>query len=145
MALNVIKERLLAALGLWFKVLQLLPLSTATLVDFKQRCWGRVVLDQSCLRIHSYHPGYSHVEEPGRGLLVLAQQVVEYPQKLQHSFLSFDINKARVWQQGRVRSCRCVHGCGVVLLQPHVLRPFQLWALLPSLISNSWIQAKIFD
>ena len=38
MALNVIKERLLAALGLGFKVLQLLSLSTATLVDFKQRC-----------------------------------------------------------------------------------------------------------
>ena len=34
--------------------------------------------------------------KPARGLLVLAQQVVEHPQKLQHSLLSSRVGKTRV-------------------------------------------------
>ena len=34
--------------------------------------------------------------KPARGLLVLAQQVVEHPQKLQHSLLSSGVSKAGV-------------------------------------------------
>lgn len=34
--------------------------------------------------------------KPARGLLVLAQQVVEHPQKLQHSLLSSGVGKAGV-------------------------------------------------
>ena len=45
---------------------------------------------------HCNHPGHGHVEEPARRLLVLAQQVVEHAQQLQHSLFSPGVGQPRV-------------------------------------------------